>query len=95
MIITNDMIKNNKKFLKKIESSIKTILNDSEIYLFGSILKGDLVAGSDVDILIIADVPKKHLKRAVNVLFSRNIVSKFIVINLPRSKKIKYLLSIP
>ena len=64
MIRTNDMIKNNKKYLKKIESSIETILNDTQIYLFGSILKGDLVAGSDIDILIIADVPKKHLKRA-------------------------------
>lgn len=64
MIRTNDMIKNHKKYLKKIESSIKTILNDTQIYLFGSILRGDLVAGSDIDILIIAGVPKKHLKRA-------------------------------
>ncbi len=64
MIRTNDMIKNHKKYLKKIESSIKTILNDTQVYLFGSILRGDLVAGSDIDILIIADVPKKHLKRA-------------------------------
>ncbi len=64
MIRTNDMIKNHKKYLKKIESSIKTKLSDAQIYLFGSILKGDLVAGSDIDVLIVADVPKKHLKRA-------------------------------
>ncbi len=64
MIRTNDMIKNYKNYLKKIVSSIKSILNNSQIFLFGSVLKGDLVAGSDIDILIIADVPKKHLKRA-------------------------------
>lgn len=64
MIRTNNMIKNHKKYLKKIESSIKTILKDPQIFLFGSIIDGNLVAGSDIDILIIANVPKKHLKRA-------------------------------
>ena len=58
------MIKNYKKYLKKIESSIKTILNDFQVFLFGSIIEGNLVAGSDIDILIIANIPKKHLKRA-------------------------------
>ena len=61
---TNEFIKNHKKYLKKIESSIKVILKDSQIYLFGSVIEGNLVAGSDVDILIIANVPKNHLKRA-------------------------------
>ena len=64
MIKTNNMIKNHKKYLKKIENSIKTILKDPQIFLFGSIITGKLVAGSDIDILIIADIPKKHLKRA-------------------------------
>lgn len=64
MIKTNDMIKNFKKYLKKIDESIKTVLSDSKVYLFGSIIEGNLVAGSDIDILIIANVPKKHLKRA-------------------------------
>ena len=64
MIKTNNMIKNHKKYLKEIESSIKTILKDPQIFLFGSIIDGNLVAGSDIDILIIANVPKKHLKRA-------------------------------
>ncbi len=61
---TNNMIKNYKKHLKKIESSTKTILNNSQIFLFGSVIEGNLVAGSDIDILIIANIPKKHLKRA-------------------------------
>ena len=61
---TNKFIKNHKKYLKKIESSIKVILKDSQTYLFGSIIEGNLVAGSDIDILVIANVPKNHLKRA-------------------------------
>ena len=60
----NDMIRNHKKYLKLINNSIHSILPDSIVYLFGSILENKLVAGSDIDILIIADAPKKHLKRA-------------------------------
>lgn len=60
----NEMLKNNKKYLKEIYTSIKKVLPDSHVYLFGSILKDQLVGGSDIDILIIADVPKKHMKRA-------------------------------
>lgn len=61
---TNEFIKNHKKYLKKIESSIKLILKNSQTYLFGSIIEGNLVVGSDIDILVIANVPKNHLKRA-------------------------------
>ncbi len=61
---TSRFIKDHKKYLKKIESSIKIILKDSQTYLFGSIIEGNLVAGSDIDILVIANVPKNHLKRA-------------------------------
>ena len=60
----NNMIKNHKNYLKLIKTSIHNILPNSIIYLFGSILENKLVAGSDIDILIIADVPKKHLTRA-------------------------------
>jgi hypothetical protein len=58
------MIKNYKEYLKIINKNIKLVLKDAQVYLFGSILEGNLVAASDIDILIIADVPKKHLKRA-------------------------------
>jgi predicted nucleotidyltransferase len=64
MINTKEMIKNHKEFLKKIIKSINFVLHDAQIYLFGSIIEGNLVAASDIDILIIADIPKKHLKRA-------------------------------
>ena len=64
MIKSKDMIRNHKKYLKTINKSIKLVLKESQIYLFGSIIEGNLVAASDIDILIIAEVPKKHLKRA-------------------------------
>jgi len=64
MIKTKEMIKNHKKYLKTINKNIKLVLKESQIYLFGSIIEGNLVAASDIDILIIADIPKKHLKRA-------------------------------
>ncbi len=64
MIKTKEMIKNHKDYLKTINKNIKLVLRESQIYLFGSILEGNLVAASDIDILIIADIPKSHLKRA-------------------------------
>jgi len=64
MIKTKEMIKNHRKYLKTINKNIKIVLRESQIYLFGSILEGNLVAASDIDILIIADIPKSHLKRA-------------------------------
>jgi len=60
----NEMIKNNKKYLKIINNSIKKILPEARTFLFGSILENKLVAGSDIDILILADVPKSQMKRA-------------------------------
>jgi hypothetical protein len=64
MIKAKEIIKNYKEYLKIINKNIKLVLKDAQVYLFGSILEGNLVAASDIDILIIADVPKKHLKRA-------------------------------
>ena len=64
MIKAKEMIKNHKEYLKIINKNIHLVLKESQIYLFGSIIEGNLVAASDIDILIIAEVPKKHLKRA-------------------------------
>jgi len=64
MIKRKEMIENFKKYLKNINESIKAVLKDFEVFLFGSVIEGNLVAASDIDILIIAEVPKNHLKRA-------------------------------
>lgn len=58
------MLTNHKKYLKTIYKSIKKNLPNSRVYLFGSVLGGKLVGGSDIDILILAEVPEKHMRRA-------------------------------
>ena len=58
------MIENFKNYLQEIKESINSVLRGSKTYLFGSVVEGNQVAGNDVDVLIIAEVPKSHLKRA-------------------------------
>ena len=59
-----EMIVNFRDFLNVIKENVRKYLKDSQIYLFGSALDKNLVGGSDIDILIVADVPKKHMLRA-------------------------------
>ncbi len=58
------MIKNFRNYLPKIISSIQNLLDNAVIYLFGSALEEKTVASSDIDILIVANIPKQQLKRA-------------------------------
>jgi hypothetical protein len=60
----NDLLFNFRRYLNKIKESVESVLQQSHTYLFGSALEGKLVAGSDVDVLIVADVPRDHMKRA-------------------------------
>ncbi len=63
MKIRREMLKNYRVYLERIYNSTKEILIDSEVFIFGSIIEEKQVGGSDIDILIIANVPKKHLIR--------------------------------
>jgi len=58
------MILKYEKYVKDIAISAKMILKDADIYLFGSVINNNTVAGSDIDILIISGVPKNHIIRA-------------------------------
>lgn len=64
MMERKEMIRDHQKYIKKIRFSTQKLLDNPKMLIFGSILRGDLVAESDIDILIIAQVPKNHLKRA-------------------------------
>lgn len=64
MMNWKEMIENFKDYLKKINDAFKSVLEGAEIYIFGSALEGKQVGGSDIDVLIVAEVPRKHLKRA-------------------------------
>jgi len=60
----NNILFNFRNTLKKIKKSADYILNQYQMFLFGSALEGRLVAGSDIDVLIVTDIPKDHMKRA-------------------------------
>ena len=60
----NELLFNFRNFLSIIKKSVESVLNQNQIYLFGSALEGKLVARSDIDILIVADVPRDHMIRA-------------------------------
>ncbi len=59
-----EILKNYRSYLDKIAEHVSEILGESDIFLFGSILEDEFVAASDVDILIISEIPKSHKKRA-------------------------------
>ncbi|MEJ2296313.1 MAG: nucleotidyltransferase domain-containing protein, partial [Candidatus Lokiarchaeota archaeon] len=55
---------NYEKYIKNIISIVEANLKDANIYLFGSALNDNIVASSDIDIIIEYEVPKSHMKRA-------------------------------
>lgn len=58
------MHENRKKYLTDIYNSVKNLLKNSEVYLFGSILEEKTVTASDIDILVISEIERSHIKRA-------------------------------
>ncbi len=59
------IIKKWKEYMPMIAKVIKNLLPDSQIYIFGSVIKEEAVGGSDIDILIISNlIPKNNLERA-------------------------------
>jgi len=58
------MIDNHEIYLRDIGEAAQRVLENPEMNIFGSFLRGELVAASDIDVLIIAEIPKSHLKRA-------------------------------
>lgn len=60
-----EILKNWREYAVKICSAAKSILPDARVYVFGSVVKGKAVGGSDVDILIVSgEMPKSNLERA-------------------------------
>jgi len=58
-----EIVRNYRKFIPKILSAIRETLGDAKVYLFGSVVEGKVVGGSDVDIMIVADV-EGNMKKA-------------------------------
>jgi|YelNatPaOPRAMG01_1025707.scaffolds.fasta_scaffold88477_2 predicted nucleotidyltransferase len=52
-------------YVERIAKAAKELMPDAEIYVFGSVVKGEATGGSDVDILIKSNnLPKSNLERA-------------------------------
>lgn len=59
------MIEDWKVWSKKIAYAAKTIMPDAEVYVFGSVIRGDATGGSDIDLLIVSqNISKKALDQA-------------------------------
>ncbi|MEM2608069.1 MAG: nucleotidyltransferase domain-containing protein [Thermoproteota archaeon] len=59
-----EMVKNWKKYVGEVAKAVKSLLPDSRIYVFGSVVKGEYTGGSDVDILIVSkEAPRSSLER--------------------------------
>ncbi|MEM0225864.1 MAG: nucleotidyltransferase domain-containing protein [Thermofilaceae archaeon] len=49
--------------LPELLEAVKSVLPDAEVYIFGSALRGELTANSDVDVLVVTDKaagPQRH-----------------------------------
>ena len=58
-------IKEWKTWAQKIAKIVRNTLPDAKVFVIGSIVKGDYVGGSDIDILIISKaVPERPIERS-------------------------------
>ncbi len=69
------MLKNWKAWVSKIAKVAKELMLDAEVYVIGSVVRGDFVAGSDVDILIVSNsVPERIVGRGkIKVLIEEKL----------------------
>lgn len=51
------IFKNINEHLKTIAETVKKLDSNAEIYLFGSVAEGKFLLSSDIDILVITDLP--------------------------------------
>jgi hypothetical protein len=59
------MIGDWKVWAKKVANAAKTIMPDVEVYVFGSVIRGEATGGSDIDMLIVSqNVPEKVLEQS-------------------------------
>ena len=60
-----EMLKEWRAWAERVARAVKRILPKSEVYVLGSVVRGDYTGGSDIDILIVSNrIPEGLLKRA-------------------------------
>lgn len=59
------MVEEWRNWTPKIAKAVESLLADSRVYVFGSVVRGDHTGGSDVDILIVSNsVPERLREKA-------------------------------
>ena len=60
-----EMVRSWRRWSERIAEAVGEVAPEAEVYVFGSVVRGEAVGGSDVDILIIVDkLPRGVLERA-------------------------------
>lgn len=69
------MVKEWRVWVERIARVAKELIPDVEVYVIGSIVRGDYVGGSDVDVLIVSrSIPEKPFERArIKVLIEERL----------------------
>jgi len=62
------IIKKYKQYLEPIKQACLKSLPEAKVFLFGSILRGEVVAASDIDILILTDKEFNNQKERASVI---------------------------
>lgn len=61
----SQMLKEWREWTRRIADAAKKVIPDVETYVVGSVVRGDSVGGSDVDVLLVSKhVPEKLVDRA-------------------------------
>jgi len=64
MILRAKMLFKWRSWIDKVVQAVKKLLPDAEVYIIGSIARGEAIASSDLDLLIVSmKIPKKALER--------------------------------
>jgi predicted nucleotidyltransferase len=64
--------------LPELLEATKKVLPDAEVYVFGSALRNELTANSDVDILIVSDMASYSQRHKIAVAIEERLRTPFI-----------------
>ncbi|MEM4420382.1 MAG: nucleotidyltransferase domain-containing protein [Candidatus Caldarchaeum sp.] len=58
------MVRHWREYVGVLAEAVRKVLGDADVYVFGSVVTGESVASSDVDVLIVSErVPESMLER--------------------------------
>jgi len=69
-----EIFRNLDKYLKIIAETVKEFDKNAEVYLFGSVAEGKYLLSSDIDILVVSDLPPG---RVLSILWDKGIKDPF------------------